>query len=356
MKKRSILSLIFCLSSLIVTGCKQEKPSQEEATRTVKVFHVSEQEASFQRNLPGKVEASEKADLAFLVAGKIIEFPVKKGDTVKQGQLVAKLDPKDFEIALKEMTSKVELAKVQLDRSAELLRQGFAPQSRYDEDKTKYEVAVTNRDTAQQNFNYSELRAPFEGEIAERYVENYQTVRVKEPIVALHNRDNIDIVVQVPENIAIRAQKGRNPNLEVEFDSAPGTRYPVTLKEISSKPDPETQTYKVTLTMIAPKELNVLPGMTATVFLKIIRSAEESKGQFKVPVTAVFSDEHKKSYVWVIDPATHLIKKQPVTVDAIEKDTVLVTGGLSPGVDIVAAGAKVLREGMKVRPFENTRE
>jgi RND family efflux transporter MFP subunit len=343
--------LIFSLCAFLSSGCRQEETNKQEPIRPVKVFNITEPEEFFQRSFPGKVEASEKADLAFLVDGKIIEFPVKKGDRVKQGQMIAKLDPKDFEIALQKATSQVELAKIQLDRSAELLKQGFAPQSRYDKDKTDYDVAVANRDTAQQNFDYSELRAPFDGEVAERYVENYQTVRVKEPVVALHNRDSIDIVIQVPESLAIRAQKGKNSDIVAEFDSALGNRYPVTLKELSSKPDPNTQTYKVTLTMGAPKDLNILPGMTATIFLKLKVSEGDQKGQYKIPVTAVFSDEHKNSYVWVIEPNTDIIKKQPVTVAALEKESAVITSGLSPGMMIIAAGAKVLREGMKVRPL-----
>jgi RND family efflux transporter MFP subunit len=348
-KQKKIITLVF-LSTLIASGCKQEA-KQEDLVRPVKIYKVTEPEKFSQRSFPGRVEASEKADLAFLVGGKIIEFPVKKGDKVKQGQLIAKLDPKDFEIALKEASSKVELAKVQLDRSAELLKQGYAPQSRYDKDKTDYDVAIANRDTAQQNMNYSELRAPFEGEIAERYVENFQTVRIKEPVVALHNRDSIDIIVQVPESLAIRANKVQNPDIEAEFDSAPEKRYPVRLKEMSSKPDPSTQTYRVTLNMLAPKDLNVLPGMTATIFLKLKATSSGPEGAYKLPITAVFADDQKNSYVWVIDPTTNVIKKQPVTVDAIDKETVLVTGGLKPGMEIVAAGAKVLREGMKVSPL-----
>ena len=356
MKNKNTIFFILSLSTLLFTGCKQEEKDQQESTRTAKVFHIEEQQASFNRSFPGKVEASKKADLAFLVEGKIIEFPVKEGDQVKKGQLIAKLDPKDFEIILKETKSKVEFAKIELDRTTQLLKQGFSTQQKYDAEKTRYDTAVANRDTAQQNLEYSELRAPFDGEVAERYVENFQTVRLKEPIVALHNRDSIDIIVQVPESLAIRAKKGKPSKVEVEFDSAPGTRYPVEVKEISSKPNPETQTYKVTLTMIAPKEVNILPGMTATVFLQIKLEDEERKGNYRVPVTAVFSDEQKNSYVWVIDPKTQLIKKQPVTVESIEKESIIVTGGLSPGMDIVAAGAKVLREGMKIRPLEKIRE
>src|ERR1044071_8554770 len=114
------IRLCLCICTSLVQGCKEEKKSVSEIIRPVKVFHIATQEGSVQRTLPGKVEASEKADLAFLVAGKIIKFPVKEGEAVKRDQLIAKLDPKDFEIVLEEARAKAEYAKVQLERSTQL--------------------------------------------------------------------------------------------------------------------------------------------------------------------------------------------------------------------------------------------
>lgn len=340
---------ILCMSFLILTSCGEKTQTTEETIRTVKTFHISGPEEVAQRSFPGKVDASKKADLAFLVPGKIIEFPVKAGDQVEQGQVIAKLDPKDFEIIVQETKTKAEYEKAQLERKATLVEKQFVSKAEYEAQKTSYDVAVANLETAQQNLIYATLLAPFPGEVSVRYVENYQTIKVNEPIIRLQNRDLIDINVQIPENVAISFNKASNPQISAEFDSAPGTRYPVKVKEVSSKADPETQTYKLTLIMPAPSGLNIFPGMTATVYVSFNLPTETKNGKYMIPISAVFGDEQNNSYVWVLDPLTGSIKKQQVKLGPLENESVSVIEGLSPGMDIVAAGAKFLTEGMKVR-------
>ncbi len=348
--KTTALALFTC--SLLVAGCGEEKKTKAEVVRPVKVYQVIAPEGGSQRSFPGKVEASEKADLSFRVSGKIIEFPVKEGDQVKEGQLIAKLDPKDYQLAVDETKSKYEYQKGQLDRYAELLKEKFVAQSKYDAQKSATDVAKTNLDAAEKNLEYTNLKAPFDGEIASRYVENFQTVKEKEPIVRLHNRDQIDVSLQIPESVMIRHGKNTDLTLEAEFDSAPGKRYPATVKEVSSQADPSTQAYKVTVTLPAPKGLNIFPGMTTTIFVNFKLTEKGAKGAIVIPTTAVFADAQGNSNVWQVDPATGIIKSIPIKFDKLEGETVSVTEGLAPGETIVAAGVKFLREGMKVRPVD----
>jgi RND family efflux transporter MFP subunit len=353
--KQKILLLALLFITLF-TACGEKEKSAEIPARPVKIIHIGGPEEVLQRSFPGKVEASEKADLAFLVPGKIIEFPVKEGEKVEKDQLIAALDPKDYEIAVQEAKTKEEYAKAQLDRKQALIEKGFVSKSEYEAQVTSYNVAKANLDTAEQNLIYTRLKAPFVGEVSAKYVQNFQTIKVNEPIVRLHNRDNLDIIVQIPESLAIHSKSRKDTQIEVEFDSAPGRMFPTSVKEISSKPDPDTQSYKLTLTMIAPKDLNVLPGMTASVFVKITIPSQGKTQKYVIPTAAVFADDNKKSYVWVFNPSTGEIRKQPVKLGQLENDTVEVIEGISTGMDIVAAGAKFLTEGMKVRPLELTSE
>src|SRR5690606_16819669 len=105
--------------------------------------------------------------------------------------------------------------------------------------------------------------ASFSGEIAKKYVENFQNVLAKKPIVSLQNREIIDIKIQIPENMIIRSHQLQKGVFEAEFETAPGSRYKVKVKEVSTQANPETQTYSVTFWLPNPKNLNVLPGMTA---------------------------------------------------------------------------------------------
>lgn len=348
-KQISILSCLF-----LIYGCGEEE-NKPEVIRPVKVYHVTAPEGSTSRSFPGKVEASEKADLSFRVPGKVIELPVKEGQQVKKDQLIAKLDPKDYQHAVDETKSKYEYQKGQLERYAELLKDQFVAQAKYDAQKAATDTAKANLDSAEKNLEDTNLKAPFDGEIAQRYVENFQTIKEKEPIVRLHNRDQIDVSLQIPESVIISQGKKTDLSLEAEFDSAPGTRYPTQIKEVSSQADPDTQTYKVTLTMQAPKGLNIFPGMTTTIFASTKRQSGD-KSVFEIPTTAVFADAEGHSNVWLVDPSTNTIKAHPIKFDKLEGETVTVTEGLQSGETIVAAGVKFLREGMKIRPLDKVGE
>ena len=138
----------------------------------------------------------------------------------------------------------------------------------------------------------------------------------------------------------------------MEFETAPGSRYQAKIKEIAAQADPETQTYAATLILPSPSDLNVLPGMTAIVHVKVQLEAGEAKTIFVIPASAVFSEAEGKTYVWVIEPSTNILKKQEVMIERLYGDDVVVTQGLLEGHNIVAAGVDFLHEGNQVFPLE----
>jgi len=351
MKMRQVPILLLGIT-ISLTGCERPLPKKSNAIQSVKVFHIPGSEDSAQRTFPGIVEASQKADLSFLVAGQLIELPVKEGEKVEKGQLIAKLDPTDFEVAVGEAKSKAQLAQVNLDRTSKLLAKQFASQKEYDALKTATDVAEAKLKLAQQNLKYTKLLASFSGEVAKIYVENFQNVRAKVPVLKLQNRTFIEIKVQIPESLVIRSNQVKNGTFEASFETAQNSRYKATVKEISTQADTETQTYGVTFTLPAPKDLNVLPGMTAIIHTKFKLNKGKEENVFTIPISAVFSDKKGTSYVWEILPETHILKKQKVQISRLAADGAVITEGLSPGQDIVAAGAEFVKEGMKVKPFE----
>lgn len=345
----------FLLSiALLLTGCTEAPPKEKSTIQSVKVFHVPGAEDVAQRSFPGIVEASEKADLSFLVAGQIIEFSLKEGEPVKKGQLIARLDSTDYEIAVEEAKSRDEQAQAQLERTTKLLAKQFASQKEYDARKTAAIVAQSKLKLAQQNVKYTKLFASFSGEIAKKYVENFQNVLAKKPVVKIQNREIIDIKVQIPESLVIRSDRVKNGVFEAEFETAPGSRYAAKVKEVSTQANPETQTYNVTFTLPNPKDLNVLPGMTAIIHTQFQLAKGKEEKIFTIPISAVFSDKKGTSYVWVIRPSIHTLKKQEVKVSRLSGEGAVITVGLSPGQDIVAAGAEFVKEDMKVKPFEKS--
>lgn len=348
--KNRLVSYIFSFTILVMlVSCKDPKPDEQdtEVVRTVKSLKLGEVNLEATLVFPGKVEASEKADLGFLVAGRLIKLPIKEGQFVEKGQLIGQLDPKDFEIVVSEMTAKRDLKQVELERHSKLLANQFVSQAKVDTIKAELDVAQANLDAALRDLDYTNLRAPFDGLIARRYVENFQNVKEKQKIVHIHDISIIDLSIDVPEYIVIRKGQKAKIDFRVEFETAPGKEYSATFKEFSSNADPITQTYNVTLMMPAPKDLAIFPGMT----VKVITTIKDPKGyeaHYLIPSGAVFSDEGKGKFVWIVDPKTMRLKKRTVAVGTLANGRILIEKGLHKGDRIVTAGVHFLRENTKV--------
>ena len=194
----------------------------------------------------------------------------------------------------------------------------------------------------------STLRAPFRGVIARRFVEQGQNLRAKEPVVQFQDVDEVDIVVDVPESVMIADIRAAEvAQVIATFSSAPGRQFPVRVKEMAQAADPVTQTFQVRVTMKSPPDLNVLPGMTATVTLTTHRRGSRDN-RILVPISAVFKDDTGVQVAWVVGP-DQTVSRRPVKLGEAAGGQIAVTEGLQPGDRIAVAGVTFLREKMKVK-------
>ena len=191
------------------------------------------------------------------------------------------------------------------------------------------------------------LRAPYDGIIAQRFVEENQNIRAKEPIVKFQDVDEIDVVVDVPETIMASIRSADIMQILAEFNGAPGLQFPVQIREVGQRADPTTQTFQVRVAMKAPSGVNILPGMSATVTLSY-RRASILGSQVLVPSSAVFKDSGGGQVAWVIGP-DQTVERRPVKLGTATGGQVEISDGLQAGDRIAVAGVQFLREGMKVR-------
>lgn len=348
--------VLLALTSIVLAACQPASNSASSADDdrglAVKLYRVESNQQQRLREFPATVEAAQVAQLAFRVGGELTEFPVKAGDEVQQGQLLAKLDPTDFQLVLDQAQARYDLALAQFARSENLAKQGVVSPQQFDEVKANLEIARANRDTARANLAYSELRAPFAGTIAHVFVENFETVQPQRAIATLLLSDAMDISIRVPENLFARVQRNTDYQPEVRFSALPDQRFRATLKEWDSVADPASNTYRVVFTLPTPSEFNLLPGMSATVLVDASAVSSLLSPYPLVPASAVFvpTDRSTNSgpYVWLLDPANSTVSLQAVTVGAVTAQGIEITAGLQFGDQIVSAGVHSLQPGQKV--------
>jgi RND family efflux transporter MFP subunit len=352
---------------LLLAACGREKQetAAQEVVRPIKMMTVTSSTDAVQLKFPGVVRAAKRADLAFQrVEGRLSQLPVDEGQVVKEGQLIAQLDQKDFKNNLRDAQGQLAKANAALESARSeydrILRiqvkdPGAASESMVvkrretvDQSKAELDSAQAAVDMARDELGYTTLRAPFGGVVSKRYVDNYQEVRAKEPIVSLDDFSSVEILVDVPELIVATFTEGNETHAVAEFAAAPGKQYPLTIRERASRADPKTQTYQVVFRMPQPDDINVLPGMTATVTGRT-RMQEESEGLFIVPAIAVVADAAGKPNVWIVDKETSKVQRRPVKIRNLTgTDSIEIIDGLKSGETIAISGVSRLREGMQV--------
>ena len=372
---RSIFTVTWVVFWVAACGGKEEPVTKEEVVRPVKMITVTSSTDALQRNFPGMVRAAKRADLAFQVAGTLKQLPVDEGQEVKEGQLIAQLDQRDFENNLRNAQGQLARVKAALaaaqseyDRILRIQKQdpGAASESMVvkrreavDQAKAELDSAQAAVDAAQDKLGYTTLRAPFAGVVSKRYADNFQEVRAKQAIVSLDDISSLEILVDLPEIVVASIkesdkQTGSEARAHAEFAAAPGEEYPLKVKEFATRADPRTQTYQVVFQMKRPEGLLILPGMTATVVGEPPASTEEADF-FIIPAIAVFADDQGNSNVWVVDKEKMTVAgRKVVTGDLTGEAGIQITEGLKSGEMIAASGVSQLREGMKVKPFDGT--
>ncbi len=347
--------ILILLVASLVAGCNKEKaPPPSNDGRLVKTLIVGEAEQGFTRVYPGKTSADRKAELSFEVSGRLIEIAVREGERVNKQQLLARLDPRDYQNKVDEENAKFIHSGRMLARFRELLSSGTVSQAEHDEKEAEYRIAKANLATARKALEDTSLYAPFHGIISRRFVENHEQVKPKQPIMNLKDLDELEIIINIPEQDIPQERRlhGINtpgyvkPSAEVTFITLPHVSFPVTVKEFSAEADSKTQTYRLTLSMPAPKKYNVLPGMTADV---AIHFASPNPNEFAIPIDAISTEANGDRFVWLVNTKTSTVSKQIVTLGEPTKKRVLVLSGLKPGDEIVTAGVAYLFDNMKVK-------
>lgn len=285
-----------------------------------------------------------------------------------------------LEAQVRAAAARLQHARVEFERYAELIKENAVARSDYELVETELRVAEENHEVAIQTLNRSAtgrdedieameadvrglearvreaniqftdstLRAPFDGVVAHRYVEESQNIAAGQPIVRFQNFGSINIAVDVPEAVmAADLRREDIVSLTAEFSAVPGRQFPVEIREVAQLADPVTQTFRVRLAMDAPPGALLLPGMTATVQIEH-RSRAAGVGAVRVPITAVYKGSSEAPVVWVID-AQDVVERRPVQLGGAIGGEVLITEGLQPGERIAIAGVSQLSEGMHVR-------
>jgi RND family efflux transporter MFP subunit len=352
------------LLAVFLAACSSEQPEQEEPVRPVKAYQVVDPGQRATRSFPGRAKAHNEVDLSFRVAGQLIELPNDIiGQKFRQGDTIARLDPRDYEVRVDDVKGRLQRAQASYRRAQSDYQREL---NIFQEDpgatsKTTVENKLAARDQARaevrsleaslaaatDELRYTYLNAPFDGAVTAKYVDNYQDVQAKEKIIRLLDSSKIEMVVNIPENMI--SDLPYVENITVTFDAFPNQPVPAEIFEVGTEASLTTRTYPVTLIMDQPAGFTILAGMAGRARGLMRVSEDDAATRVHVPVAAVFSPPtEQQDYVWVIDEASGAVSRQAVTTGQLVEGGIEILEGLDPGNWVATAGVYTLREGQRV--------
>lgn len=360
------MKLVFLLAStFLFEGCqKAESAAISKRIRPAKVHVVGSTTLSRERIFPGTVQASNTVNLAFRVGGPLVALPAIEGKEVEVGTVLARIDPRDFEVRVRSAEAQLSAAKAQLRharvnhaRIQKLAAQNVVPEAQVDDvsaqlDIAKAQVHTTERalEAARLALRDTVLRAPFAGRIAAVHVNNHQSVNARQPAIQLQGSGGLEVEIDVPETTLAALTKASENDLKVGFESLALAPKPAKIVEYATEIDAETKTYTVTLAVEMQHSSMILPGMTASVYWQPHLHGD----RFMIPVASVGTHSNGDPIVYRLD-ADDRLEPVSVKVGQLTKTGIELREGLSKGDRILAAGVRAARAGLKVRPLTDAR-
>jgi multidrug efflux system membrane fusion protein len=352
---RALRIAVLALSSAaLLAACGKSAAPPQEDIRPVRTMTAGTGALGAGAVFTAEVRPRVEQRLSFRVAGKMTERLVELGTPVKPGQVLARLDPRDLQLAQAASAAQVasakanlELAVAELKRTQELARQNFVSASRVDQAETQMRAARAQLEAAQAQANvqgnqasYAALTADKPGVVVGVDAEVGQVLSAGQSVVRVAVGRELDVVFNLPEQAA-RALRPGVP-VSVSLWASPAAQLRAVVREVSPAADPVARVILVRATLQDPEGLATL-GATATVSLPGDPRLAQA---LAVPLAALVQGDANPA-VWVVKDGAAV--RVPVKLAGSVGNQVLIAGGLSPGQQVITAGIHTLREGQKVK-------
>ncbi|PKQ65024.1 hypothetical protein BZG02_04090 [Labilibaculum filiforme] len=334
---------------LIFVGCK-EKAKEEVRVRSVKVLQTSiEATNSNKIVVPASIHEKRETKLAFRVNGPLVKLNDIIGDYVSEGQVIAKIDPRDYKIALEKSSATFKLAEAEYKRYKRLLEKESVAASTYDLMESNYTAAKTAYESAKNALEDTDLKAPFSGYISDVFVNNFEEVNPGQPIISFIDLSKFEVKAWISLKDLAKVTDSTQYACLVEVGNKK-IRVPGTLKEIGHKTSMSKQSYPISILIDAPKNIKLRAGMTT--HMEIIKKETSSVGSLQIPITCVYNKENK-TFVWLFNESTNTVSaKEVLSGKVVANDMIEIKRGLKGGENIVSTGVNYLFEGQKVKKYK----
>lgn len=349
---------IILLSIIVFVGCekKEEVLIEKPKVKIVKIFDLKDSNDFLQSfKYPAQVEAFQDVTMAFEVSGKIVKFYYKEGQKVKKGSIIAKLDDAIYKANYNQALANYNQANIDYKRYEKLFKSSSVAKIELEKQKQNLDVNKAVLQIAKKNLDETKLIAEFDGIMAKKMVDDFARVSAKQAIIRLQDNSSYKIKFFVPESDILQLKGELTPqyissiaNFYVTLENDVNKKYDAKLIDVSTTAEKVTRTFEATLEMQVQKNVTILPGMTAQVNAIAKQKSEE---KVFIPYKAIFTDNTKYSFIWLLDEYNRVYKKQ-VKLGSVRGDFVEIIGDFEKGAKVVTSGIRFLEANDEVKEYE----
>jgi len=350
------MSSVTLLAAALLTlaGCSEEKAETKEVVRPVKVIEIAQTSDTRTLNYSGSVRARVEMNLGFRINGKISERLVDIGERVKSGDLLARIDPADYELSVQSAQASLDAAERQVEttelarnRAEQLFAKNVSPKSQLEQAQLSYDQAVATRDTARSvldqarnQVSYTDLKSDQNGIVTAINADVGQVVSSGTPVVTVAVDGEKEVLIAIPELDIAQFRPGKT--VKASFWSDAALTLQGRVREVAGSADPQSRTFAVRVSL--PNDPKVLLGMTAN----IEASADSARQLVSIPLSAL-GKKDDQPIVWTVDRTAETVHARAVNIADFTGDGVRIAEGLKPGDVVVSAGTQFMTEGLKVK-------
>lgn len=371
--------ILFLLGVLFFSCGSNDEVVQELPVRAIRAAQVTFDDGSSTQVFSGVAEAAGSTPLSFRVGGTIRQLPIKLGQRVRRGQLIATLDPADLQVQQSQASAQRQASQAQLEsaetqliaaranyeRTSKLYENNSVSLSQFEQARSQFQSAQAQVEAARSQLEasgaqvraasnqvaYTRLTAPFDGVITEKHVEENEFAGSGKAIVTLSTERDPEVNVNVPEDVVGRLASGQT--VRVTFSSIPGQTFEGTISEVAYS-TAGSPSYLVTIT-VEDESDTIRPGMAANVRFTF-REGNGSNDSLLLAPTASVSEGPDGKFVFRLEPSDssdhYIARRIPIVIGDYYDNGFAVQQGLSAGDLVATAGLKQLLDGMEVRLLE----
>ena len=288
--------------------------------------------------IQGSIQAEDLVDATSESPGRITSMPLKEGDMVRKGQLIAKLDMEQLDRQIAELNKSLELATTVYERQKRLWDQNIGSEIQFLEAKNNKERLEKSLETIQHQTTKAEVYAPISGTVERVILQSGEVASPGAPILQILNTSKLKVVADVPENLLRSVRKG--DLVTVQFPAL-GVEQKVRISQIGRTIDPSNRTFEVEAALNRSTSL-LKPNLLAILLVNDF-SAENA---IAVPVEAVLQEVSGNDYVFIKGKKEDELVAKKVFIETGEsyQGEILVSNGLQAGQELILEGARGLNE------------